>query len=306
MIEKKWYNYFFFQLSNSLTCFHFIILKPLSSLAQTKSYLYTYFLFRYIISPKMSVAFVAGVPASVHRERRIENLQTELVELLKAEQPRKVLERNPALRQEVELEDRRKLEEQRRYCFREMEDIEREHMHSLRNIPRQRVASHFFCAWRKQALSELQHLQETERLSRECLGQDADTFLAAKDSMIGHLTQTLPAESYKCTTSSYPNYLTTILPITTPEAFRLKHPFPPDCSNRSARPPGVRLFPCKTPQIPCGPDHCHWLKKSAGLQVYKGSDCDESTRRKRFRPWANWSNLIWGASTAANNFVKNN
>lgn len=254
----------------------------------------------------MSVPFIGGVPPSVHRERRIEELQGELLELLKAEQLKKLLERNPALRQELELEDRRKLAEERKYCFQEMEDMEREHMRDLQNIPRQRAAYKVFCAWRKQALSELQHLQETELLSRERLGQEADTFLAAKDSMIGYLTHTLPAESYKCTTSSYPNYLTTILPITTPEAFRLEHPFPPDCCYRFARPPGMRLSPCKTPQITCKPDHYRWLKKSAGLQVYKGSDCDDSTPQKRIRPWAHWSNLIWGGSAATNNPAKNN
>lgn len=170
---------------------------------------------------------------SMWRARRIKADEEERAhKLQEAEQSRKELrkelETNPALCEKMELEDRRKVEARRDYAFHQMEDMELHRIFGMGSIFHQMAAHKVFWAWRKQALSELQQLRETERSSREKLAQDptSNAALAAKENMIRQFTSTEEGEEEENppSYSDYEEYLTRILPITLPADFARNHP----------------------------------------------------------------------------------
>ena len=230
------------------------------------------------------VVISSGTPASVLRVRAAKVEEERESEVLKVKQLREEVKRNPALRKEVETEAQQKLEAQREYAFSQMKDCEFHRINGLGSFPRQIAASKVFCAWRKQALLELQQLRETERSSTEHLAQLTDAFLLAKENMARHLYHT--DEDYGSTTSNYLGETMDVLPITTPEAFALKHQHPPEHPSwirsgvgamawSSTWPPGKRFSLRQTPQISCRPEQYRWLKEGAGLQLVNDSSCDD-------------------------------
>lgn len=136
--------------------------------------------------------------AKAEEERRAHKLQ-------EAEQLRKELETNPALLEKMELEARRKVEARQDYAFHQMEDMELHRIFGMGSIFRQTAAHRVSWAWRKQALSELQQLRETERSSREELAQDPDAALAAKEKLIRQLTSTATQATQNISPGSYPS-----------------------------------------------------------------------------------------------------
>ena len=225
-----------------------------------------------------------GTPASVLRARAAKVEEERESEVLKAKQLREEVKTNPVLRKELETEARQKLEAQRDYAFSQMEGRELERVHGMGSIPGQIAASKLFCAWRKQALLELQQLRETERSSTEHLAQLTDAFLLAKENMARHLYHT--DEDYGSTTSSYLGETMDVLPITTFQAFALKHQHPPEHPSwirsgarkiawSSTWPPGKRFSLRQTPQIAWRLEHYHWLKEGAGLRLVNDSSCED-------------------------------
>ena len=229
-------------------------------------------------------AFSASTPASMSRTRRGEVDEERASEILKVKQMREEVKTNPVLRKEVETEAQQKLEAQREYAFSQMKDLEFHRINGLGSVSRQIAASKVFCAWRKQALLELQQLRETERSSTEHLAQLTDAFLLAKEKMARHLYHA--DEDYGSATSSYLGETMDVLPITTPEAFALKHQHPPEHPSwirsgvgamawSSTWPPGKRFSLRQTPQIPWRIQHYRWLKEGTGLRLVNDPSCDD-------------------------------
>ena len=209
-------------------------------------------------------------------------------EILKVKQLWEQVKTNPTLRKEVETDARQKLEAQRDYAFSEMEDHELRRIHDRASISNQIAASKIFCAWRKQALLELQQLRETEeeRSSAEHLARLTDAFLLAKENMARDWY--LVDEDYGSTTSSYLGETMDVLPITTLDAFAQKHKRPPEhpfwIRSRAGKmvwsstwPPGKRFCPRQTSQITWRPEYHRWLKEGAGLRLCSDSSCDDRT-----------------------------
>ena len=208
-------------------------------------------------------------------------------EIQKVKELREQVKTNPTLRKEVETDARQKLEAQRDYAFSEMEDHELRRIHYRASISDQVAASKLFCAWRKQALLELQQLRETEeRSSAEHLAQLTDAFLLAKENMARHWY--LVDEDYGSTTSSYLGETMDVLPITTLDAFAQKHKRPREHPSwirsragkmawSSTSPPGKRFCPRQTPQTTWRPEHYRWLKEGAGLRLFSDSSRDDRT-----------------------------
>lgn len=164
------------------------------------------------------------IPPSFWRERRAKADEEQRARnLQEAKQLREELETNSALLEKMELEARQKVEARQDYAFHQMEDLALHRIFCMGSVFRQLAAHKVFWAWRKQALSEMQQLRETERLSREKLAQDPDALLAAKENMIRQLTSTEESEE-EPSYSSYSEYLTRILPITLPIEFARNHP----------------------------------------------------------------------------------
>ena len=157
--------------------------------------------------------FYGTVPSGARPDPKDDMVRKQKVEWLKAEQLRQECERDPALRRKIETEAQQRLEAQQDYAFGQMED----------NILQGRLgmnAHRLFWSWRKQALSELQQLRETQRSSREHLAQITDTFLFAKANVA--LDHDNRGERYISITSGYPAHVHDVLPITTLAAFALK------------------------------------------------------------------------------------
>ena len=223
------------------------------------------------LSYMMIVACSGGSASQIARRACIAQEEQRRLEVLKAEQLGKNLERNPALRHEMQLEAQRKLEVQRDFAFQQMQDGELLRVFGLRSrSPTQEIAGHKqFWAWRKQAKSELEQLRETERVSRERSAQDIDASIHPRRSSPIQPTNT--GESHVTTSLSYQDHITNILPITTPAAFALKQQSKQDQSGTEekgsscGRPPGRRISVCEIPQVQCKPEHYGWLQK--GLRV---------------------------------------
>lgn len=248
--------------------------------------------------------FLCGLPATVLQTRAATARATEErdSEVLKAKQLREEVQRNPTLRKEVETEAQQKLEAQREYAFSQMQQLGLLRINLLDSIPRQLTASKVFCAWREQAQLELQQLREREQSSTEHLAQLTDAFLLAKENMAQNLYRI--DEDYGSTTASYLGETMDVLPITTPEAFALKHQQAPEypswIRSRAGRmdwsstwPPGKRFSLRQAPQIPWRLEHYRWLKEGAGLRLFNDSSCDDRTPQSGIRPGAHLANLMW-------------
>lgn len=230
----------------------------------------------------MIVACSGGSASQNARRACIAQEEQRRLEVLKAEQLSKDLERNPALRHEMQLEAQRKLEAQRDFAFQEMQDGELCRIYRIPS-PTQEIAAHKqFWAWRKQAKSEIEQLRETERLSRERFAQDIDASIHPRRSSPIQPTNT--GESHVTTSLSYPNHISNILPITTPAAFALKQQSTQDQSGTEekgsscGRPPGRRISVCEIPQVQCKPEHYGWLQKGLRVRCYISSDRKYSVR----------------------------
>ena len=231
------------------------------------------------------VVISSGFPARMVRARQAACEEFTNPEVLKAKQLRKEVERNPTLRKEVEAEAQQKLEMQREYAFSRMNHLELLRINGIGAISRQLAASKVFCAWRKQAILELQQLRERERSSTEHLAQLTDAFLLAKENMARDLYRA--DEDYGSTTASYLGETMDVVPITTPEAFALKHQHPPEYPSwirsragkmawSSTWPPGKRFSLRQTPQIPWRSEHYRWLKEGTGLLLVNDPSCDDA------------------------------
>lgn len=154
-----------------------------------------------------------------------------------------------------------------------MQDLELQRIYHLPS-PTQEIAGHKqFWAWRKLAKSELEQLRETERLSREQLAQDTDTFTPPRESSSSQPTNT--GESRASPSLNCPNDSTNILRITNPAAFALMQQSTPDPlatekkPSSFGHPPGKRYSVCQMPKVQCKSEHYSWLQKSLGLRMVK-------------------------------------
>ena len=224
--------------------------------------------------------FVFSTPTA-RPDPKIDMERKQKVELLKAEQTKRECERDPALRRKWELEAQQRREAQQDYAFGQMEDQELSRIY----LTRGGMAAHkLFWAWRKQALSELQQLRETERSNQEHLAQITDTLLFAKANVA--LNPDNEGDSYISTTSGYPAHINDVLPVTTLAAFALKHQHSPERLYRSGAGGGkassTRWRPGKRfsiPQILCKPEYYRWLEIGAGLGLVRDSGYDDRIQR---------------------------
>ena len=185
-------------------------------------------------------------------------------EILKAEQLARDCETDPTFRHEMQLEGQRQLEHQRDVAFENMQ------YHYLMSV--WSFAGHKqYWAWYKQAKLELQQLRETERLDRERRAQETDIFPLLRSNSLSQASQQ-SINSYESRIQPYPPDRTAeILPITTPAAFRLKHPPPQPRpwfqsntekkASTKVEPPGKRFSAREMPQFRCKPEHYNWIQK---------------------------------------------
>ena len=243
-----------------------------------------------------------GTPGSVLQANAASRDEERESEVLKVKQLREEVKTNPTLRKEVETEARQKLEAQRDYVFSQMKDRGLQNLRCGRAISEQREVSEVFCAWRTQALLELQQLRETERSSPEHLAQLTDAFLLTKENMARwgyHIDR-----DYGSTTSSVLGDIMDVCPITSLDAFAKEHLHPPEHPSwiksrvgkmdwSSTSPPGKRFSLHQKPQMLWRPDHYRWLKEGAGLRLFSDASGDDRTSQKGFRPWALLADLMW-------------
>ena len=194
-------------------------------------------------------------PLSVRLARIAEEERRLAEELRYAEQLKEELKTNPALRRKMHLKAHQELEIQRDFVFQQMEDSEQHRIYGLRSLSQQIAAHKLFWKWREQALLELRHLRQTERLDKD-------------DSWIPTMLDN-PADT------------ATILPITTPAAFALQQqqhaPERPPWFRSGAGatassvgcPPGKRFSIREMSQNGCKPEHYRWLKESVEFRLTK-------------------------------------
>lgn len=216
------------------------------------------------------------------------------------------LEENPTLRQKVQLEAQQKFEAQQDVAFQQMQDWELFRIYRIGSMYREIKAHKLFWAWRKQAVLEVQQLQETQRTSRKHL----DAFLPAiekvdwDDGDIGErdvdITWNLPTDANK------------ILPITTPAAFALKQECmsfrsgTEESADSLGRPPGKRFSFCEMPRIQCKAENYRWLQESVGLGLVKGLSYDDQRTQNRFGLWTLLARFMWKGEVADSRIVKDN
>ena len=258
---------------------------------------------------------MATTPGSVLVENSVRMQEQRDSEVLKAKQLREDIKTNPTLRKEVEMEARQKFEAQRNYVFSQMTGRELRRIHGRGAISQQIAASKVFCAWRKQALLEVEQLRETERSSTEHLARITDAFLLAKEDMAWDWY--LVDRDYGSATSSYLGYFIDVLPIACLDAFVQKHQHPPEypswIQSRAEKmawsctsPPGKRFSLRQMAQTLCRPEHYRWLKEGAGLRLFNDSSCDDRTPQNGLGPWAHLADLMWADRCAKDHVVKSN
>ena len=221
-------------------------------------------------SPSVRLARIA------EEERRLAE------ELRDAEQLKEELRTNPALRRKMQPKALQELDIRRDFAFREMQDDEHHHICGLGSISRQIAAHKLFWKWREQALLELRHLRQTERLDED-------------DGWIFTMLEN-PADT------------ATILPITTPGAFALQQqqhaperlPWFRSGAGGTASPvgwpPGKRFSLREMSQNGCKPEHYGWLKESVEFRLTKDQSCRDRTTQ---RPWPQLASLFWTDGSAA-------
>ena len=148
----------------------------------------------------------------------------------------------------------------------------------------QEVAAHeLFWKWGAQALLEIRHLRQTERLDED-------------DSWI------FPILNNSADTA-------TILPITTPEAFTLQQQqheperipwFRSGARRRTTSSlgwhPGKRFSFREMSQKACKPEHYRWYRESVELRLIKDASCKDQTAT---RSWPRLASLFWTDGSAA-------
>ena len=203
-------------------------------------------------------------------------------ELRDAEQLKEELRTNPALRRKMQPIALQELESQRDFAFQQIQDGLRRsicHQGSLS----QQIASHkLFWKWREQALRELRHLRQTERLDED------DRWIF---TMLENRADTA-----------------TILPITTLDAFALQQqqhapePLPwfhfgaGGTASPVGWPPGKRFSLREMSQNGCKPEHYRWLKESVEIRLFKDQSCRDRTTQ---RSWPRLASLFWVDGSAA-------
>ena len=232
--------------------------------------------------------FFSGTTQSSKKFRLLALEEQRQSEILKAMQLAKECETNPTLRHEMQVEAQQKLEAQRDFAFQDMQFRELQRVSGLPS-PIQQITGHKqFWAWYKQAKLELEQLRETERLNREHLAQDIDTFTLLRRDLPLQTINTDESGASPSPNSS--NEIADILPITTPAAFALKHP-PPEPrlwfqsklekkASISVKPPGKRFSVCEMPQIRCKPEHYNWLQKGLRLSFYSNVTSYDDRRQE--------------------------
>ena len=135
-------------------------------------------------------------PRSVRLARIAAEERKRAEELRNAGQIKEELRTNPALRRKMQPKAHQQLEIQRDLAFQRMEDFEQHRIYGLPSLSQQIAAHKLFWKWREQALLELRHLRETERLD-----QDDYWIFTMLDNSAD---------------------IATILPVTTPAAFALQ------------------------------------------------------------------------------------
>ena len=203
-------------------------------------------------------------------------------ELRMAEQFKEELRTNSDLRRKMQPIAHQQLEIQRDLAFQRMEDFEQHRIYGLRSLSQQIAAHKLFWKWREQALLELRHLQETERLDQD----DCWIFTALDNSAD----------------------IATILPVTTPAAFALQQQQQQEQQQhtreklswfRSAArgaasslggPPGKRFSVREMTQNRCKTEHYRWLKESVATRFTKDDSCLDGTTQ---RSWPQLARLFW-------------
>ena len=186
-------------------------------------------------------------------------------EILEAEQLARDCETDPTFRHEMQLEGQRQLERQRDAAF---ENMQYQFLVRLRGFADHKQ----YWAWYKQAKMELQQLRETERLEREHGAQETDIFPLLRNTTLSPQSR----KAYGNRIQPYPPDRTAeILPITTPEAFRLQHPPPQprpwfrfDTEKKvstKVEPPGKRFSAREMPRFRCNVEHYTWIQKRLRL-----------------------------------------
>ena len=212
-------------------------------------------------------------------ERRLAEEDRRVAEELRnAEQLKEELKTNPALRRKMQPKLHQELEIERDLAFQRMEDDELKSINGLPSLIQQITGHKLFWKWREQALLELRHLRQTERLDAD----DGWIF-----TMLDNSADTA-----------------TILPITTPAAFALQQQqHAPKrlpwfrfgaggmaSSSVAWQPPGKRFSFRAMSQIGCKPEHYRWLKEGVETRFTKDQSCrDETTRRF----WPYLARLFW-------------
>lgn len=236
----------------------------------------------------MFVACFGGNPPSVRPSYIAHQEEVRASKSLLRERLVKEMEKNPALRQEIQLEARRKFEAQQDVAFQQMQDSELLRIYGMGSMWQEIEAHKRFWAWRKQAVLELQQLRETQRLSGGELLTPSETFVPGIEKVTWELVDTGTSNfsiTLKCSTN-----IANILPITTPAALALKQR---DSSDRRPwfrfgtetvspihRLPRKRFSLREIPKIQCRPEHYRWLQESVRLRLVKGLSYDDQTPRK--------------------------
>ena len=207
---------------------------------------------------------VAPTMAPIHIARKWRKVALEeqrIAEILEAEQLARDCETDPVFRHEMQLEGQRQLEQQRDAAF---ENMQYQFLLRARSFADHKQ----YWAWYKQAKMELQQLRETERLEREHGAQETDIFPLVRNNPLSPQSR----KAYESRIQPYPPDRTAeILPIVTPEAFRLQHPLPQPRPwfefnaekkvSIKVEPPGKRFSAREMPRFRCKPEHYTWIRK---------------------------------------------
>lgn len=253
----------------------------------------------------MFIACWGGNPRGCRETYEAHQQEVQAADLLRRKQFMKKLEENPALRQEVQFEAQRRFEAHQDIAFQQMQDWELHRIYRIGSMYQEIKAHKHFWVWRKQAVLEVQQLQETQRSNREHL----DAFIPAIEKVDWETADT--GEKDVAITWNYPIDTTKILPITTPAAFALQQ----HMSSRSGteetassvgRPPGKRFSFCELPWIQCKAENHHWLQKGVRLGLVQGLSYDDHTPQDRLGSWTQLAKFMWKCEVATGHIVKDN
>lgn len=221
------------------------------------------------------------------------------------------VEKNPALRLQMHLDAQRKFEAQQDDVFQWMQDRELLGIFHSGTMEVEIQAHKRFWAWRKQAVSEMQQLRETQKLNSDTFTRRIEKLTWEPADIEEDTGERRISVTLKC-----PMDFANVLPITTPVAFRARQHYTSDRrpwfrsgtegKASTGRPPGKRFSFCEMPQIQCKPEHYRWLRESVGLRLVKGLSYDDQAPQSRLGLWTQLTKLMWKGEVATSHTAKNN